>query len=459
MLHLYNSLSREKEKFLPLKAGEVGLYTCGPTVYDYAHIGNLRTYIFEDILTRVLKYNGFKVNHVMNITDVGHLTDDADAGEDKMEKGSKREGKTAWEIAEFYTQEFKKNLIDLNILEPSVWCKATDHINEQIELIHKLQTKGFVYETSDGLYFDTTKLPDYGKLVNLQAQELKAGVRVEMGEKKNPHDFALWKFTPAGEKRQMEWAFDMAQGESRMGFPGWHIECSAMAMKYLGEQFDIHCGGIDHKPVHHTNEIAQSEAATGIIPWVRYWLHGEFLTIEEKRMGKSEGNFLTLQTIKDKGFDPLSYRYFLLLAHYRRQLSFSWQALEAAEHGLKNLRKQIAEIPENIAADRTHEKVFFDAINDDLNMPEAMAAIWNGLKEKTLGIDSVIKFDKVLGLNLHQPNQKEEPLPDFILKLMEERAMAREEKNFVRSDEIRDEILAGGYTLEDTKEGQKVKKN
>lgn len=450
----------------------MGLYTCGPTVYDYAHIGNLRTYVFEDILKRVLKYNGFTVNHVMNVTDVGHLTDDADAGEDKMEKGARREGKTAWEIAEFYTAAFKQNMVYLNILEPNIWCKATDHIPEQIALIQKLMDKGFTYQTSEGIYFDTTKLSDYGKLVDLQRQELKAGVRVDMGEKKNPHDFALWKFTPTGEKRQMEWPFDVAQGDRRMGFPGWHIECSAMAMKYLGEQFDIHCGGIDHKSVHHTNEIAQSEAATGIVPWVRFWLHGEFLTIDNpsasspstgsgsaRRMGKSEGNFLTLESIKEKGFDPLSYRYFLLLAHYRKQLSFSWQALEAAQNGLQNLRRLVAEIPDNIAPDRTHEKIFLDAINDDLNMPEAVAAVWTGLKEKTLALESVIMFDKVLGLNLHE-HAEAVPLviPSNIQTLLDQRTSAREAKDFKRSDELRDEMLAEGFVVEDTKEGQKLRR-
>jgi len=453
MLSLYNTLSKQKEEFHPLNPTQVGLYTCGPTVYDFAHIGNLRTYIFEDILKRVLKYNGHTVNHVMNITDVGHLTDDADQGEDKMEKGSRREGKTAWEIAEFYTQKFQENLKDLNIFEPSIWCKATDHIQEQIDMIQTLITKGFTYTTSDGIYFDTTQLPDYGKLVNLQNQELQAGMRVDMGEKRNAHDFALWKFTPEREKRQMEW-----EAFGHMGFPGWHIECSAMATKYLGEQFDIHCGGIDHAPVHHTNEIAQTESATGIKPWVKIWMHGEFLTVDGGKMAKSQGDFLTLDTIKEKGFEPLAYRYFLLLAHYRKQLSFSWEALEAAQNGLHNLRRKIADIPDNIARNPIHNKLFTDAINDDLNMPEALAVVWSGIKEGTLDLETIIHFDKVLGLELHQPKGKEEPVPEFILKLMDERVAARDAKDFKRSDELRDQIVAEGYTLEDTKEGQKVKR-
>ena len=450
MLHLFNSLTNKKDQFKPLNGTEVGLYTCGPTVYDFAHIGNLRTYIFEDILKRVLKFNGYNVKHVMIITDVGHLTDDADSGEDKMEKGSRREGKTAWEIAEFYTQAFQQNMRDLNIQEPTLWCKATDHISEQIKMVQTLTDKGYTYETSDGIYFDTTKFPNYGKLANLQNQELQAGSRVEMGEKKNPHDFALWKFS-GDEKRQMEW-----EAFGRMGFPGWHIECSAMAVKYLGEEFDIHCGGIDHKPVHHTNEIAQTEAATGKSPWVHFWLHGEFLTIDGGRMGKSEGNFLTVETLKEKHIDPLAYRYFVLLAHYRKQLSFSWEAIEAAERGLNHIRRQVQEITETTVADSSVEKMFLDAINDDLNMPEALAVLWTALKDKTIDLETVIKFDKVLGLNLHQPKEKKE-VPETIQKLLDERALARDAKDWKRSDKLRDEIAAQGFTVEDTAEGQKIK--
>lgn len=453
MLTLYNSLTKQKEEFHTLHDHEVGLYTCGPTVYDYAHIGNLRTYVFEDILTRVLKYNNYSVKHVMNITDVGHLTDDADQGEDKMEKGSRREGKTAWEIAEFYTEAFKKNMVDLNILEPTLFCKATDHIQEQVAMVEKLMEKGFAYTTSDGIYFDTTKVADYGKLVDLQKQELQAGTRVDMGEKRNPHDFALWKFSAEGEKRQMEW-----EALGRMGFPGWHIECSAMATKYLGEQFDIHCGGVDHKPVHHSNEIAQTESMTGVKPWVKYWMHGEFLTIDGGKMAKSEGNFLTLESIKEKGFEPLAYRYFLLSAHYRKQLSFSWDALQAAQNGLQNLRKKIAEIPDHVAKDQHHSELFLEAINDDLNMPEALAVVWNGVKEGTLSIETIIHFDKVLGLNLHQAKVEAETIPAEIQKLLDERVTARDDKNWSRSDELRDQIIAGGYELEDTKDGQKIKR-
>src|SRR3989339_1773559 len=327
-LYLYNTLTRRIEEFKSIKKNNVGLYTCGPTVYNFAHIGNLRTYVFEDILKRALAYNDYKVKHVMNITDVGHLTDDADEGEDKMEKGSAREGKTAWELAEFYTHAFRLDMEQLNIIKPSIWCRATDHIKEQINLIKKLEKKGFTYATSDGIYFDTTKLADYGKLANLQNQELKAGARVDLGEKRNAHDFALWKWSerserhPEGDqpksKRQMEWPapFGAGQGQTRMGFPGWHIECSAMSAKYLGQPFDIHCGGIDHVPVHHTNEIAQSEAAYDK-PMANYWLHNEFINVGEgAKMAKSGDNFLTLALLKEKNIDPLAYRYLLLQTHY-----------------------------------------------------------------------------------------------------------------------------------------------
>jgi len=313
-LKFYNTLTRKLEDFNPLNPPNVGLYTCGPTVYMYAHIGNLRTYIFEDILKRVLLANNYKVNHVMNITDVGHLTSDADTGDDKLEKEAIKENKNAWEIAAFYTAAFQKDLEELNIIPPDIWCKATDHINEQIELVKKLESKGFTYRTDDGIYFDTSKVADYGKLAGLDIEGLRAGIRVEMvAGKKNPTDFALWKFSPTNVKRQMEW--DSPWGK---GFPGWHIECAAMSMKYLGETFDIHCGGIDHIPVHHTNEIAEAESATGK-PFVKYWLHGEFLELKEGRMGKSEGNAILVSTLKEKGFDPLSYRYLVLNTHYRKR--------------------------------------------------------------------------------------------------------------------------------------------
>ena len=452
MITLYNTLTRQKEEFKSIKPNKVGLYTCGPTVYNFAHIGNLRTYVFEDILRRVLEYSKYDVNHIMNITDVGHLTDDADSGEDKMEKGAKREGKTAWDIAEFYTQAFKEDLTDLNIKEPKIWCKATDHIEEQIDLVQNLIDKNLTYETSDGIYFDTTKIEDYGKLALLDKQELKAGARVNMGEKKNPRDFALWKFSKKDETRQMEWdAF------GKKSFPSWHIECSAMSIKYLGNNFDIHCGGIDHIPIHHTNEIALSEALIEKKPWVNYWLHGEFLVINEGKMAKSEGNFLTIESIKIKNISPLAYRYFLLQTHYRKQLNFSWKALEAAQNGLNNLRKTIKNIPENTTIDPLIRKQFQDAINDDLNTPEALAIIWTGLKNNNINLEMIIEFDKVLGLNLNE-DKKEVKIPEEVQELLNKRQKARDDKNFEEGDRLRDEILELGFIVDDSTEGQKLEK-
>ncbi|MFZ2190520.1 MAG: cysteine--tRNA ligase [Candidatus Magasanikiibacteriota bacterium] len=476
-LSLHNTLTRKIEPFEPINK-TVGLYTCGPTVYNYAHIGNLRTYVFEDILKRVLKYNDYKVNHVMNITDVGHLTSDADEGEDKLEKGAKRENKTVWEIADFYTKIFKENLIDLNILEPDIWCKATDHIPEQIKLVQTLTDKGYTYETSDGIYFDTTKVSDYGKLANLQNQELKAGARIEMGEKKNPHDFALWKFSSANEKRQMEWdAF------GRKGFPGWHIECSAMSMKYLGEQFDIHCGGIDHVSIHHTNEIAQSEAMTDKKPWIKYWLHGEFLNMGSDKMAKSGDNFVTLDTLKEKNINPLAYRYLLLQTHYRKQLSFSWEALQAAENGLDRLYSELQKLRDNNLTknDTEIEQKFNNFINDDLNIPQALALIWEAINKNEIDYKTFLKFDEVLGLKIDSSFKNEinnvEILTDIMTNeikisgginsiptdvfeklksLLQIRNLARKAKNWAESDRLRDEITKLGFEVEDTSEGQKV---
>lgn len=465
MLKLSNTLSRKKETFVPLHGKNVGLYTCGPTVYHFAHIGNLRTYIFEDILKRTLIANGYAVNHVMNITDVGHLTDDADAGEDKMEKGARREGKSAWDIAAFYTDAFKKDLMELNILPPDIWCKATDHIQEQIALVAALAQKGHTYETSDGIYFDTTTIDDYGKLAGLKSQRLKAGARVRMGEKKNPHDFALWKFTPNGQIRQMEWnAF------GKKGFPGWHIECSAMSLKYLGDQFDIHCGGIDHVSVHHTNEIAQSEAATGRKPWVKYWLHGEFLVLGEEKMAKSGENFITLQTLKEHGISPMAYRYFCLQTHYRKPLTFSWEALTAAQAGIENLYREASKYipahyppPESSGASLT--EALMEAVNDDLNTPNALAFVWEtlGRIHDPAAITSLLyDADKILGLNIFGAAGKnfreETSIPDDVAALAKKRDTARKEKNWKDSDRLRDEIMAKGFTVEDTPTGSVLKK-
>ncbi len=335
----YGSTTTTRARCVPsrrsIPAGEVGLYTCGPTVYDYQHIGNYRTFLFEDVLKRVLEWNGYRVRHVMNVTDVGHLTSDADTGEDKMETGARRTGKSAWEIAKLYTDDFLADMKRLNLEDPTVLCRATDHIREQIDFIADIEKKGFTYRTSDGIYFDTAKQPGYGHLARLDVKGLEAGKRVDLGEKRSATDFALWKFSPAGEKRQMEW--DSPWGK---GFPGWHIECSAMAQKYLGDYFDIHCGGEDHIPVHHTNEIAQTEARVGT-RLANFWMHGYFLLSNDAKMAKSAGEFLRVQYLVDRGYDPLAYRYLCLTAHYRGQLNFTWDALDSATIALDRMRNGV----------------------------------------------------------------------------------------------------------------------
>ncbi len=463
MLKLHNTLTRTTAPFQPLHNMKVGLYTCGPTVYNYAHIGNLRTYIFEDILRRVLQFNGYAVKHVMNITDVGHLTDDADAGEDKMEQGAAREKKSVWDIAQFYTEAFFQDARDLNLLEPTIVCRATDHIQEQIDIILKLQERGFTYQTSDGIYFDTSKLKDYGKLAKLDVPGLAAGSRVNMGEKKHLTDFALWKFSPSTHsvrsghesKRLMEWNSPWG-----VGFPGWHIECSAMSLKYLGDHFDIHCGGIDHIPVHHTNEIAQNEGALGH-PTVNYWLHGEFLLTNDDRMGqnkmsKSKGNFLTLPMLKEKGFDPLAYRYFCLNAHYRSKLNFTFKALTGAQQTLQTLRHQVLTWEQPTEIDTVAMEQFTQAINDDLNMPQALAILWTMARsnmEPGKKLATILEMDKVLGLHLNQPPAE---IPPEVIELVVARETARQAKEWTTADELRQKIAKQGYQVEDTTTGPRI---
>ncbi|MEK7532013.1 MAG: cysteine--tRNA ligase [Patescibacteria group bacterium] len=460
-LKFFNTKTRRAGNFKALKK-TVGLYTCGPTVYNYAHIGNLRTYIFEDLLKRTLLGANFRVKHVMNITDVGHLTDDADLGEDKMEKGARREGKSAWDIAKFYTKEFQKDLKALNILPPDVWCRATDHIKEQIALIRTLERKGYTYLTSDGVYFDTKKFRAYGVLVGKEGlRGLQEGARVEKHpEKRNATDFALWKFSPAGQKRQMEWLSPWG-----VGFPGWHIECSAMSMKYLGATFDIHCGGIDHIQIHHTNEIAQSESATGK-PFARYWLHGEFLTIDDGRMGKSEGNFIPLHLVIERGINPFAYRYLLLQTHYRKQLSFSWEALDAAEQGYRNLIARVAALGSGSrisAAESGMTKDVKNAFEDDLNAPEALAALWKALKSATPPSQKTIfALDAWFGLALKKSVaalNKKTRVPAAIKKLLSERETARAEKKWLLADQLREKMLKAGWQIDDSPTGSTVHKD
>jgi cysteinyl-tRNA synthetase len=461
-LTLFNTLSRSKEVFEPIEPGIVKMYCCGPTVYNYAHIGNLRSYFFEDILKRVLLFNDYKVNHVMNITDVGHLVSDEDEGEDKMEKGSAREGKTVWEIAEYYTEAFKNDIAQLNILPPTIYCKATDYINEQIDLVKCLEAKGYTYTTSDGVYFDTLKLSDYGKLARLDIEGLEEGRRIEFSdEKKHKTDFALWKFSPKGQKRQMEW--DSPWG---IGFPGWHIECSAMSIKFLGKTFDIHCGGVDHIPIHHTNEIAQSEACYGV-KFVNYWLHGEFLIEEKGKMSKSAGGFLRIQTLIDKGYSPLDYRFFLLMTHYRKKIKFSFENLDAARNGYNNLKSKIAEIksdknnkPDNEELVDKYRGEFFDCINDDLNVTEALAVLWDVLKTEDLNpADKLFlteEFDKIFGLDLDKVEALEinVTIPPDIVELAKKRKEAKLNKDFKLADEYRNQIKEKGYDILDIKGGE-----
>ncbi|MDO8264890.1 MAG: cysteine--tRNA ligase [Candidatus Parcubacteria bacterium] len=451
MIKLYNTLSREKEEFKPLEDKKVGLYSCGPTVYWYQHIGNLRSYIFSDILKKTLSYNGLKAKHVMNITDVGHLTSDSDEGEDKIEKAAKKEGKTAKEISDYYWDIFRKDFKKLNIAEPNIWCKATEHIKEQINLIKRLEEKGFTYRTNDGIYYDTSKFKDYGKLAGLKKEGLKAGSRVEMKEKKNPTDFALWKFSEKPGIRQQEW-----QSPWGIGFPGWHIECSAMSMKYLGESFDIHTGGEDHISVHHTNEIAQSEAATGK-KFVNFWLHGAFLTFKGEKVSKSKGGLYTLSELEEIGFSPLSFRYLCLMAHYKTPLDFSLDNLKNAENSLKRMKNIIEGLKDDKKANKEYLGKFEDAINDDLDIPKALAVLWNLVRDKkaTGKVKTIEEMDKIFGLNLFK--KEKSAIPDEVNKLVKERESARKKQDWKKSDEIRKKIEDIGFLIKDTEKGPEIK--
>ncbi len=453
-LKLYDTYTRELREFQPLHPPEVGLYTCGPTVYDYAHIGNLRTYISEDILVRALQFNGYTVRRVMNITDVGHLVSDADTGEDKMEKGSRRTGRSAWEIAEFYTQAFKDDLVRLNIIEPTIWCRATDHIPEQIAFIQCVEAKGFTYRTSDGIYFDTSRLPDYGYLARLDVEGLQAGTRVNMGEKRNVTDFALWKFSPPDQQRQMEW--DSPWGR---GFPGWHIECSAMSAKYLGTFFDLHCGGEDHIPVHHPNEIAQTQACHGT-RLANFWMHFYFLQLDDAKMAKSSGGFLRMQTLIDRGYDPLVWRFFCLSAHYRSKLNFNWESLDGAATALNRLRIAAFEWGAPGCVDEGLMDRFAEHVNDDLNMPRVLALAWELAKsdlDPSTKKATLLEFDKIMGLRLAEWQPEEQVVPDGILTLVQERQQARKEKRWEDADALREQVTTAGYEIEDTPQGPKVK--
>ncbi|HOC29203.1 MAG TPA: cysteine--tRNA ligase [Treponemataceae bacterium] len=506
-LTFYNTMGRKLQEFTPITPGKAGFYGCGPTVYNYAHIGNMRPYVFQDILKKTLRYLGYDVTHVMNITDIGHLSGDADDGEDKMVKTAKERGQSVLDIAQFYTDAFFRDTDLLNIERPTVVCKATDHISDMIELNKRLEANGHTYMAGGNLYFDVATFPEYGKLAQIQLEDLKAGARIEVDtNKRNPHDFVLWFTKSKFENQALTW--DSPWGR---GYPGWHVECSAMSMKYLGEQFDIHTGGIDHIQIHHTNEIAQSEGATGK-RWVNYWLHNEFLVIDKGKMSKSGGSFLTLQSILDKGYDALDYRFFLIGAHYRSQLAFSWESMESAKNARKSLLKQIAKIldalekPAAGSADAgsdtagsaaagsagagtepgalAHQAVTADVaeklfasspaapylerfrshIEQDLNTARALSELQGAARDTALpaadALEAIRIMDSVLGIDLERSarelREQEEPAAESdprIDALIQERTAAKKAKNFARADEIRNLLRDEGIILEDSATG------
>jgi len=454
VLKLYNTLGRKKEVFKPLKEGEVKIYGCGPTVYWYQHIGNLYRYVFEDIIVRNFLYNNYKVKHVINITDVGHLTSDADEGEDKMLKALKREGleltkDSMLKLADKYTDVFMTDIKKLNIIGPDVWPKATEHIKEQIELIKKLEEKGYTYKTSVGLIFDSSKFKDYGKLAQLKLENLKAGSRVKVDDdRKSKSDFALWITNQPN--HIMLW--DSPWGK---GFPGWHIECSAMSSKYLGEQFDVHTGGEEHIPVHHTNEIAQSECGFGKKPWVNYWMHLRWLIIDGGKMSKSQGNVYQLSDLEEKGFDPLDFRYFCLTGHYRKNLNFTLDNLKNAQNSLERLKRIVGELKDDGEVNEVYLKKFENAINDDLNMPEALQVLWSLVRdEKAKGKFSAVReMDKVFGLDLLKVEKVS--VPKDVMDLVMAREVARTEKDWSRADSLRGDIEKRGFRVGDS-EGKSV---
>ena len=466
-LTFYNTLTRKKEEFHSIDENRVRMYSCGPTVYSYAHIGNFRTYIFMDTLRRVLKYNGYELKHVMNITDVGHLESDADEGEDKMEKAARKEQKDPYEIANFYTEIFLKDMGKLNIDKPEIITKATENISQMIEYVKEIIKNGYAYETSKGIYFDISKLDKYPVLSNRKLDDQIAGARVDVDpEKKNPYDFALWIKAP--ENHIMKW-----ESPWGLSYPGWHLECSTMGRRFLGEEFDIHTGGVDHIPTHHENEIAQSKGATGKIP-AHVWMHCEYLQVDGGKMSKSLGNTYTISQLQEKGISPLAFKLFCFTAHYRNKLNFTFEGAYGAQKALERLYDSyvkningVDDVDEDII--KEYEERFLAYINDDMNMPGAMSVVWEiarNTKKSTKFADLLLKFDNVLGLDMKNAekyllefkHEESEELPEEIKALVEERKQARAEKNWAKSDEIRDKIISLGYSIKDTKDGIIVKK-
>ncbi len=456
----YNTRTRSKEVFRPVKEGQVGIYTCGPTVYGPMHIGNVRSQLSADLLRRFLVSEGFAVTHVINITDVGHLVSDADEGEDKMELAAKRAGETAEEIAGRYIDLWRRDRQAVNCVEPEHSPKATDHIAEQIDLGLKLDEGGYLYRIEDGIYFDISRFPRYTELARLDLEGQSGAGRIdEVQGKRQPADFAIWKFADPDERRLQEW--DSPWGR---GFPGWHLECSAMSSRYLGDHFDIHTGGIDLATVHHTNEVAQSECAFGVHPWVEYWLHNEFLDFGGEKMSKSKGNVKTLSDLEERGYEPLAFRYFFLQAHYRQQQTFSEESMEAAARGHSRLVALAAEVRQvegegDAAAQAPFREQFSAAMADDLNAPKAVAVLWDVLRSKTLSKfdqrDLLLAFDEVLGLDLAHAEPKSEKFESDprIDALLAEREAARVRKDFAEADRIRDALASEGIELIDTPEG------
>lgn len=472
-MKLYNTGSRTIEEIAPLTPPEIKLYACGPTVYDYTHLGHLRKYTMDDVLIRTLRHAGFKVKHVENITDVGHLVSDGDTGEDKMEKGARKYNKTVWELAKEFEAYYWDSMTKMGNVKPDVVCRATEHVPEQIALIQTLEQKGIAYVIEDGVYFDTSKFPAYADLAKLQIEDLKEGARVEAAVgKKNITDFALWKFSPKDEKRQMEW--DSPWGK---GFPGWHIECSAMSMKYLGDQLDIHTGGIEHIPVHHTNEIAQSEAATGKHPFVKYWVHHNMLLVDDQKMSKSLGNFFTIEDVIKKGFSPMALRMLFISAHYKSELNFTWENLAAMQIAYEKLVKFMLDFKnETERTTLSEDKLkqidelrakFFGFMEDDLNTPMANATIWEVVKSNIPGRDKydlLVEFDQVLGLQLTEAVMALEATPAIeapaeVKSLAQQRVTARTANDFVTADALRDQIAQQGWIVMDTPYGYSLTKS
>ena len=460
-MKLYNTLARKIEELEPINPPQIGFYSCGPTVYDFTHIGHLRRYTMDDFLIRTLRHAGFNVKFVQNVTDVGHLASDADTGEDKMEKGAKKYKTTVWDVAKKFEDHFYSSLKKLNNLKPDNICRATEYVDEQIEMIKDLEQKGYTYVIEgDGVYFDASKLDDYGKLTRLDIESLREGARLaKVAGRRNPTDFALWKFEREGENRAMVWPSPWAE----RGFPGWHIECSAISKNQIGDQVDIHSGGIDHIPVHHTNEIAQSETVSGKKPFVKYWVHHNFLQIDGQKMSKSLGNLFTIDDVVERGFNPLALRLLFLTAHYRSEMNFSWENLAGSAKSYQKLINLVLDYQQdkdskvNEVQVKEYQQRFFGLMEDDLKTPEALAVMWEVTKaelSKATKLKLLLEFDQVLGLRL--ADTKTDEISTQVKDLLSRRQQARDDQDFNQADELRAQLKSLGYLVKDTPQGQKI---